>query len=57
MLKCLMCFVVVGFSQMACAHKTTCGGIAGMRCEDGYVCKLEDASVMDGLGVCVPDGK
>ena len=46
-----------------CPEPTTCGGIAGLPCADGYVCEDDpnDAcapeSGVDCTGVCVPDKK
>lgn len=34
-----------------------CGGIDGKQCKDGYTCQLEDETIADGTGICVPNTK
>lgn len=32
----------------------TCGGIAGIKCPEGYECIIKDKSIADGAGYCMP---
>ncbi len=42
------------FGCTAQVEKQPCGGIAGLKCPDGYRCQYENASISDNAGYCVP---
>lgn len=48
-------FLMFMLMLSSCTHvQAECGGLAGIKCEEGYVCELHDPQVADGFGTCVP---
>jgi len=54
------------WTSSACAHEQEqrgyradegdfCGGFGGIKCKKGLVCEYADDTIVDGLGVCVPE--
>jgi hypothetical protein len=52
------CIVAISFWLLAvsCTHTSEdkmCGGFAGLKCQEGYICHYKTPDIADSFGACI----